>query len=72
MHLGVARQATWTLFIIVFNVCGVAALALFARDWSGTGMAPAWRTRATLAFFVLAIAIGIPNASRSSAPSSRR
>ena len=62
VHLGVARQATWALFIIVFNACGVTALALFARVWSGTGMAPEWRTRATIGFFIVAIVIGIPNA----------
>lgn len=62
VQLSVARQATWSLFIIIFNTCGVTALALFARVWSGTGMAPEWRTRATIAFFVVAIVIGIPNA----------
>jgi hypothetical protein len=61
LRAGTARQATWSLSIVLFNAGIVAGLSLFARVWSGTGMAPPWRLRATLGFFVVAIAIGIPN-----------
>jgi hypothetical protein len=54
------RQLTWSLFIVAFNACTVAAPALFARVWSGTGMAPPWRRWATLGFFVLGILIAVP------------
>jgi hypothetical protein len=62
LHATASHQAIWSLFVFCFNACGVAGLALFARVWSGTGMAPPWRHRATLVFLVLALAIGIPNA----------
>jgi hypothetical protein len=61
VRAGPARQATWSLFIALFNAGIVVGLSLFARVWSGTGMAPPWRRWATLGFFVVAIAIGIPN-----------
>lgn len=62
LHAATSHQVIWSLFVFFFNACGVAGLALFARVWSGTGMAPPWRRWATLGFFVLALAIGIPNA----------
>lgn len=62
LHAATSRQAAWSLFVIGFNSCSVTGLALFSRVWSGTGMAPEWRRWATLGFFVVAIAIGIPNA----------
>ena len=62
LHASTSHQAIWSLFVVSFNACSVIGLALFARVWSGTGMAPQWRRWATLGFFVLAIAIGIPNA----------
>jgi hypothetical protein len=55
-----ARQLTWSLFILAFNVCTVIAPAIFASVWSGTGVAPPWRRWATLGFFLLAILIAIP------------
>jgi hypothetical protein len=55
------RQAIGSVFIGLFNAGTVAGLALFASVWSGTGMAPPWRRWATISFFVVALAVGIPN-----------
>jgi hypothetical protein len=42
----------------LLNVFTVVGLALFARVWHDTGLAPPWRKRVTLAAFVLGVAIG--------------
>jgi hypothetical protein len=56
-----ARATLWAAMIILLNAGSVTALVLFARVWSGTGLAPAWRGRATLGFFALALVIGGQN-----------
>jgi len=52
-----ARVVAWSIVVTVFNVASVIAFVLFARVWSGTGMAPAWRARATVLFLVIALAV---------------
>ncbi|HEY2747699.1 MAG TPA: hypothetical protein VGL86_23920 [Polyangia bacterium] len=52
-----ARMVAWSIVVTVFNVALVTAFALFARAWDGTGVAPAWRGRATVIFFVIAFAV---------------
>jgi hypothetical protein len=55
------RVAVWAATIVLLNIGSVTALALFARAWSGTGLAPAWRTRATLIFLAIALVIDGPS-----------
>jgi hypothetical protein len=47
--------ALWSFLMLLMNVAGVASLVVFARVWSGTGLAPAWRVRST----VLLLALGL-------------
>jgi hypothetical protein len=56
-----ARATLWATMIFLLNAGSVTALVLFARVWSGTGLAPAWRSRATLGFLALALIIGGQN-----------
>lgn len=55
------RRALWSAAVIVLNVSSVVALALFARVWSGTGLSPRWRLRATLAFVAMALLLNGAN-----------
>lgn len=56
-QMSAARVAAWSVLVVLFNVGLVTAFAMFARAWSGTGMAPPWRNRATVVFLVIALAI---------------
>ncbi len=51
------RVVAWSIVVTVFNIALVIAFALFARAWTGTGMAPAWLRHATVVFLVIALAI---------------
>jgi hypothetical protein len=48
------RAVMWSAMVFLLNVGSVTAFALFASVWSGTGVAPRWRRRATLIFLALA------------------
>jgi hypothetical protein len=52
-----ARVVAWSIVVILFNIALVAAFALFARVWTGTGMGPPWLRRATVIFLVIALAV---------------
>jgi hypothetical protein len=54
------RRAAWSATVVLLNLGSVVALALFARAWSGTGLSPPWRTRATLAFLAVALLLDGP------------
>jgi hypothetical protein len=56
-----ARRAAWSACVILLNIGSVIALALFARVWTGTGLSPRWRLRATLAFLAVALLLDVPN-----------
>jgi hypothetical protein len=45
----------WSLLTLGMNALGVASLVLFARVWTGTGLAPEWRIHVT----VLMLALGL-------------
>jgi hypothetical protein len=51
------QAAAWSTMVVLFNACMVTAFVLFARAWSGTGMAPPWRGRATVVFLGMALAV---------------
>lgn len=51
------QRALWSACVILLNGGQVVALALFARVWSGTGLSPEWRGRATLGFLAVAIVL---------------
>ena len=51
------RVVAWSIVVTVFNIALVTAFALFARAWTGTGMAPAWLRWATVVFLVIALAV---------------
>jgi hypothetical protein len=55
------RAIVWATMIFLLNCGSVTALVLFSRVWTGTGLAPPWRGRATLAFLALALIIGGQN-----------
>jgi hypothetical protein len=55
------RRAAWSATVVLLNVGSVVALALFARVWSGTGLSPRWRLRATLLFLAVALFFNVPN-----------
>ncbi|MGZ3405176.1 MAG: hypothetical protein ACXVAN_01945 [Polyangia bacterium] len=55
------RRAAWSATIVLLNIGSVTALALFSRVWSGTGLSPRWRTRATIAFVAVALLLDVPN-----------
>src|SRR5689334_1052834 len=57
LHMAFGRVVAWSVLVTVFNAAGVTAFVLFARQWSGTGVVPPWRTRATVLFLVIALAI---------------
>lgn len=57
LQMSTARALAWSVMVVLLNVGSVTAFVLFARAWSGTGMAPAWRGRATVIFLVVALAI---------------
>ncbi|MCU1277985.1 MAG: uncharacterized protein JWM53_1531 [bacterium] len=55
------RRALWSACVIFLNVGSLVALSLFARVWSGTGLSPRWRSRATVAFVAVALLLAGPN-----------
>ena len=56
-----ARRAAWSVTVVLLNLGSVVALSLFARAWSGTGLSPRWRLRATLLFLAVALFFNVPN-----------
>lgn len=54
------RAIIFVVAVFLLNAGLLTGLVLFARVWSGTGLAPSWRGQATLIFLVLAIAVNIP------------
>jgi hypothetical protein len=57
LQMSTAQALAWSTIVVLFNASMVTAFVLFARAWSGTGMAPAWRGRATLVFLAIALAV---------------
>ena len=55
-----AMTIVHALIDIVVNVTVIAGLFTFARAWSATGLAPPWQRTATLAAFVLGLAVAGP------------
>src|SRR5205814_6588323 len=55
------RRLAWSAVVVLLNIGSVVALSLFARVWSGTGLSPRWRLRATLAFLAVALFFNVPN-----------
>lgn len=55
--MSTGRQVAWSVMVLLLNVGSVTAFALFARAWSGTGMAPPWLRRATGVFLAIALLI---------------
>jgi hypothetical protein len=51
------RQAVWSAFVAVLNVGSVAAFWMFALVWKDSAMVPPWRRRATMLFFLAALAM---------------
>jgi hypothetical protein len=56
-QMSTVRVILWSVTVFLLNLGSVTAFVLFARAWSGTGMAPAWQRRATLVFLAVALLI---------------
>jgi hypothetical protein len=54
------RVLLWGIAILLLNIGSVTGLALFASVWSGTGLAPRWRWRATFIFLAIALVLDGP------------
>ncbi len=57
LQMSRAQAVAWSVMVVLFNASMVTAFAMFARAWSGTGMAPPWRGRATVVFLIIALAV---------------
>jgi hypothetical protein len=50
----------WSLITIALNLFGTAALVMFSRVWSGTGLQPAWLGKVTVVMLALGLVVDGP------------